>query len=497
MLLTNISGKIKKYFGDRAFWRTTAALALPIALQNLLTSSFVLVDTLMVGQLGDVALSAVGMAGQVSWFWQMILFGLCSGMAVLVSQYWGAGEEKSIRRIYGIALTSALALSLLFAIPAFFAPETIMSIFNRDPAVVAIGASYLRIAALSYPAVALSTVCSTLLRSVERVHLPVIVSVFTTAANAFFNYGLIFGAFGLPRLEVEGAAIATCISSWLGPILLYAISAFRRNILVGSPREIFGFSRASVAEYFKKATPVILNETMWGLGTLIVNVIFANKGHEEYAAVTIFRTFENIAFVFFVGLCNACCVMVGKSVGSGKTEQAVTDARRFSLLVPLMGTAVGTAIIIFREQLVSVFNMQGNITENTFGIACTLMLIYALELTVRNIPYIQIVGIFRSGGDTSTGTKYDVIGLWLLSIPCTAAAAYLTDLPFTAIFAIMYIAEDYVKSLLCIRYFRTGKWIRPVTPEGREGLRLFRESEALRHSEKAKNKIGKTKGSAK
>ena len=465
--------RLSKYFGDRAFWRVTARLALPIALQNLLTSSFVLVDTLMVGQLGDVALSAVGMAGQVGWFWQMILFGMCSGMAVLVAQYWGIGDERSIRRVYGIALLSALALSVAFATPALLAPEQVMRIFNSDPAVVSIGASYLRIAAISYPAVALNSVCGILLRSVERVRLPMYVSIFTTAANAFFNYALIFGKFGMPELGVVGAAIATCISSWLGPILLYLISAVQRNLLVGSPREMFVLTRASIAEFYRKAAPVMLNETMWGLGTLIINVIFANKGHEEYAAVTILRTFENIAFVFFVGLCNASCVMIGKSVGSGKIERATADARRFSLLVPLLGTLIGSVIIIFREPLVSIFNMQGNITEKTFSIACSLMLVYALELTVRNIPYIQIVGIFRSGGDTTTGTKFDMIGLWLLSIPCTALAAYLTDLPFVALFALMYIAEDYVKSFLCIRHFRSGRWIRPVTDEGREGHRLW------------------------
>lgn len=476
--------KLSKYLGDAPFWRVTLALALPIALQNLLTSSFVLVDTLMVGQLGDIALSAVGMAGQVGWFWQMILFGMCSGMAVLVSQYWGVGKTDRIRRVYGIALTSALLLSLLFALPAVIIPEKVMLLFNRDPAVVAIGADYLRIAALSYPAIAINLVGSTLLRSVERVRLPMYVSIVTTAANAFFNYALIFGVFGFPRLEVEGAAIATCISSWLGPILLYIFSAAQKTLLIGAPREFFAFTRESIAEFFRKASPVMFNEGMWGLGTVIINMIFSNKGHEEYAAVTILRTFENIAFVFFVGLCNACCVMIGKSIGAGKVERAVDDSRRFSLLVPLMGTAIGSLIIIFREPLVSIFNTQGNITEKTFKIACSIMMVYALELTVRNIPYIQIVGIFRSGGDTTTGTKYDLIGLWLLSIPATALVAYFTDLPFVALFAIMYIAEDYVKSILCIRHFRSGKWIKPVTAEGVAGFERYRLAKAQKNKDK-------------
>lgn len=463
----------KKHFCDAGFWRVALRLAIPIALQNLLISSFSLVDTLMVGQLGDVALSAVGMAGQWSWLLNIALFGVISGTSLYISQFWGVRDIDGIHRTYGIALTSALAIAAVFLSLGFGLPRGILSVFNRDAAIIEAGSAYLAIACFSYPAVALSNILSTVLRSTERVRLPLVVSGITAVLNAVLNYALIFGKFGAPELGVRGAALATVISSWAGPFLILLISLFQKNILITAPARIFRFTRKQVGEFYRRAAPVIFNESMWGLGTLIFNIIFSNLGYEYYAAVTIHKTFENIAFVFFVGFCNACCIMVGKSIGAGKIERAVMDSKRFMILIPAISVLAGAMIILFRAQLVSIFNMGNNISELTQRTAQTILLIYGLELPVRNIPYIAIVGVFRSGGDTVTGVKLDLFSQWLLSIPATFLAAFVFDLPFVVVFAVMYIFEDYVKAILCLRFYRSEGWIKPVTPEGLEGLREY------------------------
>ena len=470
----------RKYFCDAGFWRVALRLAIPIALQNLLISSFSLIDTLMVGQLGDVALSAVGMAGQWSWLLNIALFGVISGTSLYISQYWGVRDIDGIHRTYGIALTSALLISAVFTLLGLFLPGGIVSVFNRDPAIIDAGSAYLSIAALSYPAVAMSNILSTVLRSTERVRLPLVVSGFTAVANALFNYTLIFGKFGAPEMGVRGAALATVISSWMGPLLILLISFCQKNILITSPARLFRFKRAQVGAFYRRAAPIILNESLWGLGTLIFNVIFANLGYEYYAAVTIHKTFENIAFVFFVGFCNACSIMVGKSIGAGKIERGVMDSRRFAMIIPAVSVIAGLLIILFRAQLVSIFNMGGNISELTQRTAQTILLIYALELPMRNIPYIMIVGIFRPGGDTVTGMKLDLFSQWLLSIPATFLAAFVLRLPFVAVFATMYLFEDYLKSFLCLRYFISDRWVKPVTEAGKKGYEEYREQRATK-----------------
>lgn len=474
---------LKRYLGDRTFWRTALTLGLPIALQNLLTSSFILVDTLMVGQLGDIPLSAVGMAGQFGWFMNMIVFGVSSGAAVFIAQYWGAGDIKGIRRSYGLALLSVIAICSLFCAVAGLFPEFVIRIFNQEPAVVTAGADYLRIACWSYIASGISLILSVVLRSTEKVKLPMYVSLFTTVLNAFLDYGLIFGAFGLPEMGIKGAALATVISSWAGPVVTYIISAFQKNFLIAPPRELVSFGGGFAKHFFSKAMPVITNETFWGLGTLLFSVIFANLGYQNYAALTIFRTFENFAFVFFIGLCSACSIMVGKDIGAGNIEEAVETAKRFNAVMILGSVAVGAAIVLARHPLAGIFNLSGTITEETLATTGILMLIYGIELPVRNMPYIQIVGTFRPGGDTAVGVRLDLISLWLLSVPATTLAAFVLKLPFPAVFAIMYIAEDYVKTILCFKHFRTYSWLRPVTEQGIAGLDRFWEKrqESLRN----------------
>ena len=445
----------KKYFGDLGFWRIALKLAFPVAMQNLLTSSFILVDTIMVGQLGDLSLSAVGMAGQFGWFLNMITFGMCSGAAVFISQYWGAKDTAGIRRTYGIAVVSVCLISALFFVIGLLFPEGVVRIFNREPDVVEAGAAYLRIACWSYLATGVNMVFCIVLRSTENVKLPMYVSLVTTVLNAFMDYGLIFGAFGMPEMGIRGAALATVISAWAGPVLILAVSAIQRNMLITPLKELFGFNRRSIAQYYEKATPVIINETLWGLGTLLFSVIFANLGYQYYAAVTIFRTFDNIAFVFFIGLCNASSIMVGKNVGAGHIKRAVEDSRRFVLFVSLCSVLTGVLIIIFRFQLASVFNLSGSITPETLKLTASLLLVYGIELPMRNLPYILIVGTFRPGGDTKIGMKLDLLSLWLCSVPLTTLAAFVFKLPFIAVFAIMYIAEDYLKVILCVKYYFT------------------------------------------
>ena len=469
--------KLTNYLGDKPFWKVTLGLALPIALQNVLTSSFQLVDTMMVSQLGDVTLSAVGMAGQWSWLVNLLGFGLCSGMSVFVSQYWGVRDLKGIRRVLGMALITCLILSGIFMTIALTAPEFVLRLFNQDPAVIEAGCRYLKIACLSYPAVTLTFLLSTILRNTERVTLPLCVSAITTVVNAAANYGLIFGAFGLPELGVAGAAVATCISSWMGPVLILLFSAIQKNLLIGPLKELFAFSWKSLGEFYRRALPVVFNEGLWAIGIVTLNMIYSNMGYEYYAGMTLFKTFADLAFSFYVGLGNACVIMVGKSIGQGKIKRGLLDSTRFSLLVPLAGVVVGGLMILLRHPLVSLFAQGDNLSALTISTALAVTVFCSAEVAFRNLSYVQVVGVFRSGGDTVMGMILDLVSLWLVGIPAAYLAAYVFQLPFIWVVVIAYLGEDIPKSILCLLHFRSRKWLKPVTPEGRAGLEAYRAEE--------------------
>ena len=256
-------------------------------------------------------------------------------------------------------------------------------------------------------------------------------------------------------------------------MLILLFSVFEKNILIGPVRELFAFSWKQLGEFCTRALPVMSNEGLWALGMLTLNRIYANMGYEYYAGMTIFKTFSELAFAFFVGLGGACVIMVGKSIGQGKIRRGVADARRFSVLVPLMGLIVGLAMIAARHPLVSLFAAGDNLSATTISTAYAVTIFCSLEYCFRNISYVQVVGVFRSGGDTLTGMLFDLGSLWCVSIPLTLLAARVLQLPFIGVVIFAYLGEDIPKSILCLFHFKRMRWIRPVTEEGRAGLRDY------------------------
>lgn len=222
---------------------------------------------------------------------------------------------------------------------------------------------------------------------------------------------------------------------------------------------------------------MVLNEGMWGAGTFVYNIIFGNMGYEYFSALTIVRSFENMCMVLFVGICGAASVMIGKSVGSGRIGDAMDDSKRFSVIVPLVSVIISCLIAVFRQPLVGIFNMGSNISTVAMETAVSMMLIYACALPFRMFHYLQIVSVFRSGGDTVNGAKMELFCLWAMSVPATLIAIYVFKAPFLAAYAVMFVFEDLPKGCMSIKYYLSKKLIKPVTAEGIAGLERMLEKE--------------------
>ena len=459
---------------DKIFWKKTLKIALPIAIQHALLSSFSLVDTIFVSRLGDVTLSAVGMCSQWSFLMNLVVFGICSATSVFVSQYWGVKDIKRIHKTLGIALSFGVAVSLVFSAFAFFSPQLVIGLFNKDKAVISEGSKYLVTISFLYPAFAVDDILNAVLRSCEKPRLPMVSAGVTTAANIFLDYCLIFGKLGFPEMGVQGAALATVVSAWLGVITVLSVSMVQKNIIVTRLSNIFKYSAQDIRIFFGKAGPVIINESLWGLGIFICNLVFANMGYEYYAAVSILKTLENITFVFFVGFSAACSVLIGNSIGAGDIKRGIEDSKRFIIIIPAVAAVVGIIAILLRAPLVNLFDLGENLSELTISTAKTLILIYSLTMPVRMLGFIFIVGIMRSGGNTFAAAKFDLSSIWLSSLPAVLISAYALKLPFLVCFTVMYVFEDVLKVCLCIPYYRSLKWIKPVTDEGKEALEVFK-----------------------
>lgn len=442
------------------FWRASVTLAIPIALQNLLISSASLIDTAMIVPLGNVALSAVGVAGRFTFLLNLIAFGFCSGAASLISQYWGINDRKHIHNTFYFTMAISIVASALFAAALLLFPGASIAIFGPEADVAAEATEYLKIISFAFPFIMFAQVACAALRATENVIVPLVSSFVCVIVNTSLNFCLISGNLGFPALGVRGAAIATLIASIVQAIIVLLFMIFGKNVIKANVINALKLDKAFLSCYFKTVAPVLLNETMWAVGTNVYVMVLSRQGTEEYSAYTIFETIQQLFFVFFKGISHASAILVGKAVGRGDHDEAFNLANNFLVLTPIFGVILGVILILIRNPLLSLFDIE---TVRAFNIASSLLVIFGLWLGMRMIPYTAICGIFRAGGDTRIGCIFEICTIYLVGIPAVYLSGMVLSLPFAVTVGVMFVAEDLPKGIMCIIYFIKRKWIHQVT----------------------------------
>ncbi|HKJ37254.1 MAG TPA: MATE family efflux transporter [Anaerolineales bacterium] len=303
------------FFRDKQFFRAMLALAVPVAFQQLITAGLNMIDVLMVGQLGETSVAALGLANQIFFLLILFLFGVSSGTAIFTAQYWGKGDTENIRKVLGICLVIAVSVAALFSLAATLIPEKLMGFYTEDTEVIRLGSDYLRIVGLSYVLTAISVSYISILRSITFVKMTVVVSVLALAIKTAIAYTLIFGHFGLPALGVRGAAIGTAIGWAFESVALLVLVYVMKTPLAGNPFTFFQFDRAFLLNVLRTTMPAAVNEIAWSFGITTYNAVYARIGTDSIAAININATIEELVFVLFIGLGNACSVMVGNKIG--------------------------------------------------------------------------------------------------------------------------------------------------------------------------------------
>jgi len=353
---------------EKNFYKAMLAIALPITLQNLISSSLNMVDTIMIGRLGETEIAAVGLANQIFFLFALLLFGTNSGASIFVAQFWGKKDIVNIRRVLGIALASGTIISLIFASAAFIAPNFILSIFTEDMEVIHLGSQYLRIVSFSYFITAISFSYGISSRSIGEAKLPMIVSAVSLVANTILNYLLIFGNLGFPAMGVRGAALATLMSRAIEVSLLLWVIYRKGDVLAAKVHELLDLSYEFVSKFFKTTTPVILNEGLWSLGMVMYSIAYARIGTGAIASIQIANTVQNIFMGITMGLGNACAVMIGNQIGANQEETALTYAKRFAKLGPSLGLVLGILLLILASNVLNLFNISEAVRKDSINI---------------------------------------------------------------------------------------------------------------------------------
>lgn len=443
--------------GDRHFYRTLMRLALPVVLQNVIMTSLNLVDTVMVGQLGEASIAAVALGNQIFFLLSLFLFGVSSGSSVFVAQFWGKKDVASIRKVLGLSLLCSVTVSVLTMIAVLLIPEQILSLFSEDPEVIRIGSEYLRAVCFCYVPTSISFCYASTLRSTEQAKLPVIASGIALTINTLLNYILIFGKLGFPAMGAKGAAIATVVARLFEICMILGAVYVLKMAPAASFRELFAFSRDFVTRFFKITIQVIMNEVLWSLGVTMYTVAYGRMGTDILAAVNISSAIEKIAFVLFNGMSNACAVMVGNKIGENDEETAFLYAKRLALLSTMTGLVLGISVSLSAGLLLSIYNVSEEVYRN----AVSILSIFGLMMPCKVFNQINIVGILRSGGDATFSLIIDTTGVWFIAVPLVFIGGLVLRLPLYAVYLMVNLEEVY-KFLLGIRRFLSGKWINNV-----------------------------------
>lgn len=461
----NILFRVKSISQDKVFLRKIIAITIPIALQNFLNTTLNFIDTLMIGTLGETTIAAVGLANKVFFVFSLLLFGICSGSGVLTAQYWGKRETKNIRRVLGISLILALLSSLLFTFPSILLPNRVMGILTNSSEAIRIGAVYLAIVAISYPFTAVTNAYVTLLRGVNQVFIPVIISTIAILTNVVLNYILIFGKFGFPELGVAGAAIATLIARIVETSSLLIIIYAKKGPAAAGIREMLDFNRNFMGKFFHTVSPVILNEFMWGLGVTMYALVYGRMGDASMAAVTVSQTVEQIMQVIFISISGATAVILGNELGANQLEDADNHAKNFIFIQISLSIVVGILFFFIRDPIISLFYVSNEVT----GYIRLCFLVYILYMPFKMFNTMNVVGILRSGGDTRAALFIDVSGVWFMGIPMAVLGGLILHLPIYIVYAMVFIEEVYKFILGIIRY-RKKKWLRNIISTDSIGL---------------------------
>ena len=437
---------------DQRYLKTLVSLAAPIMIQQLFMSGLGMVDAMLVGQLGDTSIAAVALAGQVLFLLSLLYFGLSSGSAIFISQFWGKEDVQSIRKVFGLNLMLNGALGIIFTLLAQLIPTQILGLFTTDPQVIALGSKYLQLYSLGYVFNGLSYGIYVMLRSTESVKIPMLVGAFALSINTMLGYGLIFGKAGLPVMGIQGAALAYIISRVIELAIIVAITRFKRPYNLILPE--FRIDPVLLKRYISTAFPVAVNELIWALGITAFNAIYAHISTEAITATNISGTIENLAFVPFLGLGTATAIMVGKKIGAGETEEAYRYGKKSLVISVIMAVVICATILLSKGFILDIYKISAAARFN----AHLVITILAFAIIVKTSNFALIVGTMRAGGDTRYILMVEFGTMWLYGVPAALISAHIFHLPVYYVAVVIYI-EELIKLFFILRRFFSKHWI--------------------------------------
>ena len=436
------------------FVKSLCKIAVPVTLQGMLQASFSIVDQLMIGQLGEASIAAVGLCGNFTLIFSVMLGAVSTVAGILVAQFLGAEDAAEAWRSLDVSLICGGTLAVLFLLAAGCFPTQILGLYTADAAICRTGAVYFRIVAFSYMPLAISTVLSAWLRCKEHAAVPFLASLGAVAANTGLNYLLIFGKLGAPAMGITGAAIATLVSQLLnlGLILIGFVVCLQKE--AQHPLWSLRFETLTLRAYGGMILPILVSEFLWSLGQNVESAVYGHLGTASLAAYTLTLPLQGLIIGALSGLSAAAGVMVGKQLGRRAYDAAYAGSQKLMLAGLVGAVAVSALLVLLAEPYTSWYRVSPDVKR----LGILLLVVFALYAPIKVENMILSGGILRSGGNTGIILVIDCLGTWCVGIPLCLLAAYGLRWGIVGVYALLN-AEEAFRLVLSLVMFRRRRWM--------------------------------------
>lgn len=447
----------KLFINDKKFYTTVAGIAIPVALQGLITQGVNVMDTVMIGTLGETQLSAVSLANQFINIFHIFCMGIGMGASVLVARYYGMKEEASLKSTVSIMLRLCLAMATLFCVLTVFMPEQIMKIYTVEEDIINYGITYLEYSVITYFLLGLSLTCTIVLRNVGQVKLPLYTSVAAFFVNVGANYMFIYGKLGAPRMEVAGAAIGTLISRIFEFAMICGYLFLKDKEINFRIKDLFKPVGVLWKEYIRVSIPVLVSDGILALGNNSVAMVIGRLGENFVAANAVTAVTQQLSSVMISGFSQAGAIVTGYTLGEGDREKAHRQGYAFLGIGFLFGFIAAVIIMLISGPMIMAYNL----TPETQSIAKELMVSICIIVLFQATNSIMTKGVLRGGGDTKVLMIADNVFLWVASIPLGALTGLVLHMPPFWIYFFLKI-DQVLKAVWCVIRLRSGKWIKKI-----------------------------------
>ncbi|HEY5583173.1 MAG TPA: MATE family efflux transporter [Ruminiclostridium sp.] len=445
---------------DSTLYKRLFTLAVPIALQSVITFSVGLADNVMVGSLGELAISGVYLCNQIQVVLQMLVAGIGAALVILAAQYWGKGDKESVKTLIGIALKFALVCGILLWTVVFFFPKQFLSLYTNDQQVISEAMKYAQIICFTYLFFCISNVLVAALRCVGTVKIGLYISIVTFFVNIFLNWVLIFGNLGAPALGIRGSAIATLIARIIELLTIILYLKFVDIRLMLRIADILHNNMVLVRDFIKYGFPVILGDILWGLNLSVQGGIVGRLGATSIAAVSIANTIFSMVSVGVYGTANASALIIGNTVGEGDLDKVKQYTKKLQLVFLVMGICTGLLLFFVKDYILLLYN----VSDETLLTARALMTVLSITVIGTAYQMSTLTGIVRAGGSIHFVLINDIIFVWVIVIPISFIMAFVVGAPTWVVFLCLK-CDQILKCFVAVIKVNRYDWIKTLTKE--------------------------------